>query len=61
VLTNQGVSGIIIKLSTRGRRPQTALKKTLKKVEKTFKKGIDKQGRMWYNSRAAAKAVANDP
>ena len=35
--------------------------KTLKKVEKTFAKGIDKQGRMWYNSRAAAKAEANDP
>ena len=35
--------------------------KNFEKVEKTFKKGIDKQGRMWYNSRAAAKAVANDP
>ena len=45
----------------KGEPPQTALKKTLKKVEKTFAKGIDKQGRMWYNSRAAAKAVANDP
>ena len=35
--------------------------KTFKKVEKTFAKGIDKEEEMWYNSRAAAKAVANDP
>ena len=58
VLTNQGVSGIIIKLSTRGQPPQTALKKTLQKVKKTFAKGIDKRKKMWYNTEVAAKAVA---
>ena len=29
------------------------LEKTLKKVEKTFKKGIDKQEKIWYNERVA--------
>ena len=27
-----------------------------KKVEKTFKKGIDKRERKWYNTEVAAKA-----
>ena len=42
----------------RGEPPQTAPQKTLKKVEKTFEKGIDKWKRMWYNTEVAAKAVA---
>ena len=32
--------------------------KNLKKVEKTFAKGIDKGGRKWYNIRAAEKTAA---
>ena len=32
--------------------------KNLKKVEKTFKKGIDKAKRKWYNTEVAAKAGA---
>ena len=32
--------------------------KTLKKVEKTFAKGIDKAKRKWYNTEVAAKAGA---
>ena len=35
------------------------LVKNLKKVEKTFKKGIDKWERMWYNIKAVAKVAAN--
>ena len=31
------------------------LEKTLKKVEKTFKKGIDKPKVLWYNNKVAAK------
>ena len=38
------------------------LEKTLKKVEKTFKKGIDKRKRLWYNNKVAAKRRwRNDP
>ncbi|MBQ9797811.1 MAG: hypothetical protein IJW50_08840 [Clostridia bacterium] len=36
-----------------------SLVKNLKKVEKTFKKGIDKRERMWYNIKAVAKVAAN--
>ena len=41
--------------------PQNAIEKALKKVEKTFKKGIDKRKRMWYNNKVAAKRWRNDP
>ena len=30
--------------------------KNLKKVEKTFKKGIDKRERVWYNNQAVAQS-----
>jgi hypothetical protein len=32
----------------------------LKKVEKTFKKGIDKAERKWYNNKVAARKLADD-
>ena len=32
-----------------------ALPKNLEKTEKSFKKGIDKGGRVWYNNKAVAK------
>ena len=32
--------------------------KNIKKIEKTFKKGIDKRDWMWYNNKVAARAVA---
>ena len=37
-----------------------ASEKTSKKVEKTFKKGIDKRGPEWYNRKVDARAAAND-
>ena len=33
--------------------PKPLRKKTLKKLEKSFAKGIDKVGRIWYNERVA--------
>ena len=33
----------------------SGLKKTLKKVEKTFQKGIDKSKALWYNNKVVAK------
>ena len=35
-----------------------SLEKTLKKDEKTFKKGIDKREGLWYNRKVDARAAA---
>ena len=40
----------------RDRNRGVSLVKNLKKVEKTFKKGVDKQERMWYNNKVAAQS-----
>lgn len=58
-LTKKDKGGIIDKLSQRGRQRMYRIrepKSSLKKVEKTFKKGIDKGERKWYNRRAVAKS-----
>jgi len=57
-LTNLVQSAIICKSPARRADITNPPQKTLKKVEKTFEKGIDKWKRMWYNTEVAAKAVA---
>ena len=57
-MTNLVQSVIICKSPARRADITILPQKTLKKVKKTFEKGIDKRERMWYNIRAAAKAGA---
>ena len=52
-LTKEEIGGRILKLSR-----EVLIRKNLKnfkKVEKKFKKGIDKAKAVWYNTKAAAK------
>ena len=57
-MTNFSWCDIICKLSARAESegPQRDREKALKKVEKTFKKGVDKPERMWYNNKVAAQS-----
>ena len=57
LLTKFSFSGKIYKLPQESRcRSFLKREKNLKKVEKTFKKGIDKRERVWYNNQAVAQS-----
>jgi len=61
-LTSSSSYDIIYKLTPKGRHAFKDRKTSLvKKVEKTFRKGIDKRERKWYNRKVDARAAADDP